>query len=325
MLNKPIPAGDILQLITYRRILTHKYCNPNYVHEYSVQMIASRVIRLTVGCVSRCNTPERCLEDPCEIDVVATPTTTSTTTLTTCKSYILYNTATSSESFLIGNCDTGQPETILLEGTSSVCIQTFIPLNVSANIVVIETNSCTTSTTSSTSSSTTTTTTLPCNCVDIIISQVDLDNATGNNLLPFFNGKVLLSPDKDITCENEDVEAYYSVAGTYTYCLKGNVIPTITLQYVKDNDMIIIAAQSQIVNLGTPCLVNGECISTTTTSTSSSSTTTTSSTSSTTTTSSSSSTSTTSTTTSSTSSTTSTTTTLAPSGFNTIYTHFEAL
>jgi hypothetical protein len=47
--------------------------------------------------------------------------------------------------------------------------------------------------------------------------------------------------------------------------------------------------------------------------------------SSTTTTSSSSSTSTTSTTTSSTSSTTSTTTTLAPSGFNTIYTHFEAL
>jgi len=159
MLNKPIPAGDILQLITYRRILTHKYCNPNYVHEYSVQMIASRVIRLTVGCVSRCNEPERCLEDPCEIDIVANPTTTSTTTLTTCKSYILYNTATSAESFLIGNCDTGQPETILLEGTSSVCIQTFVGLNVSPNIVVIETNSCTTSTTSTSSTSTSTTST----------------------------------------------------------------------------------------------------------------------------------------------------------------------
>lgn len=163
MLNQPIPAGDILQLIAYRRILTHKYCNPNYVHEYSVAMIASRVIRITVGCVSRCNEPERCLEDPCEIDVVANPTTTSTTTLTSCKSYILYNTATSAESFLIGNCDTGEPETITLQGLSSICISTKVALNVSPNIVVMNTNECTTTTTStsSTSSTTTTSTTIP--------------------------------------------------------------------------------------------------------------------------------------------------------------------
>ena len=75
MLNKPIPAGDILQLIGYRRILTHKYCNPDYVHKYTVPMIASRVIRLTAGCVSRCNTPERCLEEPCNITVVENTTT----------------------------------------------------------------------------------------------------------------------------------------------------------------------------------------------------------------------------------------------------------
>jgi hypothetical protein len=81
MLNQPIPAGDILQLIAYKRILTHKYCNPNYVHQYSVAMIASRVIRITAGCVSRCNEPERCLEDPCDITIVANPTTTTTTTI----------------------------------------------------------------------------------------------------------------------------------------------------------------------------------------------------------------------------------------------------
>ena len=164
MLNQPIPAGDMLQLIAYRRILTHKYCNPNYVHEYSVAMIASRVIRITVGCVSRCNEPERCLEDPCEIDVVANPTTTSTTTaMMSCKSYILYNTATSAESFLIGNCDTGEPETITLQGLSSICISTKVALNVSPNIVVMNTNECTTTTTStsSTSSTTTTSTTIP--------------------------------------------------------------------------------------------------------------------------------------------------------------------
>ena len=81
MLNKPIPAGDITQLIAYRRILTHKYCNPNYLHKYSVAMIASRVIRLTAGCVSRCNTLEPCLEIPCDITIVPNPTTTSTSTI----------------------------------------------------------------------------------------------------------------------------------------------------------------------------------------------------------------------------------------------------
>jgi hypothetical protein len=83
MLNNPIPAGDILQLIGYRRILQYKYINPNYVHAYSVNMIASRVIRLTVGCVSKCNTPEPCLEVPCNIVIVPNPTTTTTSSSTT--------------------------------------------------------------------------------------------------------------------------------------------------------------------------------------------------------------------------------------------------
>jgi hypothetical protein len=159
MLNQPIPAGEILQLIAYKRILTHKYCNPNYVHEYSVAMIASRVIRITAGCVSRCNTPEPCLEIPCEIDIVANPTTTSTTTaMMGCQSFILYNTANSAESFLIGNCNTGEPQTIVLQGLSSICISTIVSLNVSPNIVVINTDECTTTTTSTTLPPTTTTT-----------------------------------------------------------------------------------------------------------------------------------------------------------------------
>jgi hypothetical protein len=81
MLNKSVPSNDILQLIGYRRILMYKYYNPNYVHTYSVQMIASRVIRLTAGCVSRCNEPERCLEEPCDITIVPNPTTTTSTTI----------------------------------------------------------------------------------------------------------------------------------------------------------------------------------------------------------------------------------------------------
>lgn len=81
MLNKPVPADDITQLIGYRRILMYKFVNPSYVEKYSVAMIASRVIRLTVGCVSKCNTPEPCIEEPCDITIVPNPTTTTTTTI----------------------------------------------------------------------------------------------------------------------------------------------------------------------------------------------------------------------------------------------------
>jgi len=83
MLNKPIPTDDIIQLIGYRRILQYKYINPNYAHRYTINMIASRVIRLTVGCVSKCNTPEPCLEVPCNITIVPNTTTTTTTLFST--------------------------------------------------------------------------------------------------------------------------------------------------------------------------------------------------------------------------------------------------
>jgi hypothetical protein len=81
MLNQSISTDDIFQLIMYKRILTYKYCNPSYLCDYSVDKISSRVIRLTTGCVSRCNEPERCLETPCNIEVVPNTTTTTTTTI----------------------------------------------------------------------------------------------------------------------------------------------------------------------------------------------------------------------------------------------------
>ena len=83
MLNKPVPADDITQLIGYRRILMYKLCNPSYVQEYTIPMISSKVIRLTVGCISRCSTPEPCIEEPCDVTIVPNPTSTTTSTSTT--------------------------------------------------------------------------------------------------------------------------------------------------------------------------------------------------------------------------------------------------
>ena len=166
MLNKPVPSSDILQLIGYRRILMHKYCNPNYVHEYSVQMIASRVIRLTLGCVSKCNELERCLEEPCDIKIVPNPTTTSTSTLP-----ITTTTSTSSTSSTTTTSTTAVPTTTT---TSSSSTST--------------TTSTSSTTTTSTSSSTTTTTTTICqDCIPVSFTNPN----TGNGVTTLPNGLVI--------------------------------------------------------------------------------------------------------------------------------------
>lgn len=123
MLNKPVPSSDILQLIGYRRILMYKYCNPSYVEKYSVQMIASRVIRLTAGCVSKCNELERCLEEPCDIKIVPNPTTTSTSTLppstTTTSTTVLPTTTTTSTTVVPTTTTTSSSSTSTTTSTSS--------------------------------------------------------------------------------------------------------------------------------------------------------------------------------------------------------------
>lgn len=43
MLNIPIDQKSVLSLLHYKRILTYKYFNSNYVSNYSVNQIASKV------------------------------------------------------------------------------------------------------------------------------------------------------------------------------------------------------------------------------------------------------------------------------------------
>lgn len=43
MLNQPVPVEVTSDLINYKRILMIKYCNPNYLPSYTINMIASRV------------------------------------------------------------------------------------------------------------------------------------------------------------------------------------------------------------------------------------------------------------------------------------------
>ena len=144
MLNKSVPSSDILQLIGYRRILMYKYYNPNYVHTYSVQMIASRVIRLTSGCVSKCNEPERCLEEPCDITIVQNPTTTTTTSTTpststtTTSTTIIPTTTTSTSSSTSTTTSTSSTSTTAPPTTTSTTIQPTTTTTTTLPIIITE-------------------------------------------------------------------------------------------------------------------------------------------------------------------------------------------
>jgi hypothetical protein len=72
MLNQVVPARAMIQLLAYKRILTYKQCNPDYLSDFCMDKITSKVIRLTSGCdIKPIFTP--------------TPTTSTTSTSTTCQ------------------------------------------------------------------------------------------------------------------------------------------------------------------------------------------------------------------------------------------------
>ena len=305
MLNQPIPAGDILQLIAYRRILMHKYCNPNYVHEYSVAMIASRVIRLTVGCVSRCNEPERCLEEPCDITIVPNPPLTTTTTTT-----LPITTTTTST--------TGVPTTTTTttNGPAPSCPDRRVVFQICNSNSAVDDN------------------------FDIYLNGTYI-GAVDLNASAQVGSVFIADSDPLVVLGSSDFVCPLTLMVTYHFpsslLLASNVLEMRNTQNNGNGNVGSIGVRNYSLSgttLSNPCVITNLgysgasgasftfnfnyttcCAGDTTTTTSSSSSTTTSTTTA----------GGSTTTTTSSSSTTSTTTTLAPSGIRTIYTHFESL
>ncbi len=86
MLNRDIAVTEISQLLAYKRILQHRFCDTSYAegcHDVTTEEIASKVIRLTAGCVPFCNEPTVCEITTCAITPCPNPTTTTTSTSST--------------------------------------------------------------------------------------------------------------------------------------------------------------------------------------------------------------------------------------------------
>lgn len=75
--NSSCDADGMGDLLNYRRILVHKWCNNEYTEDFTVEQIASKVKLMTSGCI-----PQECC-DTCPPVTTTTTTTVSPTTTTT--------------------------------------------------------------------------------------------------------------------------------------------------------------------------------------------------------------------------------------------------
>ena len=57
--NKPLSISNITSLLMYKRILTAKTINSSYLDQFTIDKIASRIIKLTIGCKSKCLSPPK--------------------------------------------------------------------------------------------------------------------------------------------------------------------------------------------------------------------------------------------------------------------------
>lgn len=186
MLNQVVPAGAMIQLLAYKRILTYKQCNPDYLADFCMDKIVSKVIRLTLGCYIKPTVTETLI-----------PTTTSTTsTSTTCPPLICSfdGTGVSSCSFT----GTVHKVTITPTTTSTTSATPTTSTTSTTSSTSTSTTSSTTSTTTSTSSTTTTTTTAP----PTLRASIDISPS------PQCDGSVLVTV-------RPDVNAYVNITSSF--------------------------------------------------------------------------------------------------------------
>ena len=101
MLNTPIYEEDLLDLLHYKRILTYKYCNYNYVSDFKIKQIASKIKLLTLGCVKG-----DCIKNTTTTTTVP-PTTTTTTTIAP---------TTTTTTTIDYDCDLGSGSGVIIAG-----------------------------------------------------------------------------------------------------------------------------------------------------------------------------------------------------------------
>lgn len=134
MLNQPVPANVMIDLLNYRRILTFKYCNPDYAGCFTVPMIASKVKILTVNnkpmvrpsCGTTTTTSSSSSTTTSTSSTTTTTSTSSSTTTTTTTDPYYYYVA---NQYLCPDCEHVTGTNVIIKGSTPVPIGNWVMRN----------------------------------------------------------------------------------------------------------------------------------------------------------------------------------------------------
>lgn len=102
----------------------------------------------------------------------------------------------------------------------------------------------------------------PCLCVEVVVSQKDIDDAIRNTIGPV-NNIVSLRGSRQGNCNGSEILYDFTSPGTYYFCVKSGAINTLSLFYYLDNvPQFYPSIDSEIIvsilgcNVGTDCGIN---------------------------------------------------------------------
>lgn len=99
-----------------------------------------------------------------------------------------------------------------------------------------------------------------CLCVEVVISQTDIDNAVKNVFYEGVDNTVILSGEKECKCDDGEISYSFTSPGTYYFCVKSNLINTLSLYYFfEDTPQYYPSIDSTITITTTGCSVDSDC------------------------------------------------------------------
>jgi hypothetical protein len=100
-----------------------------------------------------------------------------------------------------------------------------------------------------------------CLCVEVVISQTDIDNAIKNVFYEGVDNTVIFqSSEKESNCDGSTISYSFTSPGTYHFCIKSNMINTLSLYYFfEDVAQYFPTIDSTITVSTTGCSVDSDC------------------------------------------------------------------
>ena len=167
------------------------------------------------------------------ITPTVTPTNTSTLTPTPTKTKTPTPTVTRTP--IPTRTPTHTPTPTITTTRTPIPTRTVTPTITPTNTVTPTITNTSTPTITPTHTVTPTTTNPSCLCVEVVISQTDIDNAVRNTTFGLYNNMVLFQGLKESNCDGSTIDYEFTSPGTYHFCVKSNMINTLQLFYYFNN------------------------------------------------------------------------------------------